>query len=882
VASIETLILEIIARDKNASAAFDNLRRSVDNTTGSVDKNTSSLDKNTQAQKSGMGAAIGLGTAFSAMLSPLAAAGSGAIAFAAVAAPSILKVKTALTGPGGLDAAWGTLDNRQRNMALGVQALGSRFKDLSTAMEPRTAQVFGTALGLVNSALGPFSQLAGNAGTALEQFLIQFAHQGGLNQFITFMAHEAGPAIKLLGTDITNIAHAVFALLESWGGVGLAELKLVTDVITGITASLSWLSQHAPGLTAAAISIGGIALALSKLGLLSGVLKLTGISLIAGQMAGFAAATRGATLAEKGLLAASTALDAITPFGWAVLAAAAVGALAFMLDKADKSTQDLINTTLKAQGFNTAGYAAAAGQLGEVTTAMSKQDTEMLRGRAGVNGLGTAYRDLTQEQAKLGEGIAQQNQLLTTLENEYGLTRVQAVALAKASGVQVDKNGQLVDGFKASVTQAQAFANANLKAQQPVMGLAAAVTALTAQLDKQVTVTLTLQGDELAWRSAMLAAKTQLDSNSAGLKGNSAAAIANKQAVLGTTQAAVAFAKEQLTSRNNLAGASSQIEAQIRFLQGLHDHTGFAAAEIRVLVGWLRQVKSEQATIKVSGSGSYSINIGGGNRIHGARGLFINQGTPGVDDQLAMLQRGELVVPTNLVRSGAVDHLRGTIPGFAAGGVVGSYQDGVPGLTGFLQRENTATLTAMGNAIAHAVLQALQAASQFGGAGPGGGAPSANAALARSMFPGENFPAWNYVAMRESGWNQFARNPSSGAYGIPQALPESKLPFAGQARGGSNPAAQISWMEGYMRARYGGAAGAAAHEASFNWYDQGGWLPPGLSMAYNGTGRPEPVGGAGGITINNLYVTTPDGPSLVRSLQDYAKKNGPIKLKTRG
>jgi len=77
------------------------------------------------------------------------------------------------------------------------------------------------------------------------------------------------------------------------------------------------------------------------------------------------------------------------------------------------------------------------------------------------------------------------------------------------------------------------------------------------------------------------------------------------------------------------------------------------------------------------------------------------------------------------------------------------------------------------------------------------------------------------VAMRESGWNQFARNPSSGAYGIPQALPESKLPFAGQAAGGSNPAAQITWMEGYMRGRYGGAPGAAAHERAFNWYGGG-------------------------------------------------------------
>jgi hypothetical protein len=105
---------------------------------------------------------------------------------------------------------------------------------------------------------------------------------------------------------------------------------------------------------------------------------------------------------------------------------------------------------------------------------------------------------------------------------------------------------------------------------------------------------------------------------------------------------------------------------------------------------------------------------------------------------------------------------------------------------------------------------------------------------------GAEWAAWNYVAMRESGWNQFARNPSSGAYGIPQALPPSKMgPAANPPQ--SNPAAQISWMIGYIRGRYGDPIGAAAHERAFNWYDRGGYLPAGLSLAYNGTGRPEMV-----------------------------------------
>src|SRR5262249_58282884 len=106
--------------------------------------------------------------------------------------------------------------------------------------------------------------------------------------------------------------------------------------------------------------------------------------------------------------------------------------------------------------------------------------------------------------------------------------------------------------------------------------------------------------------------------------------------------------------------------------------------------------------------------------------------------------------------------------------------------------------------VAGAVTGALRSA--FAGM-PGGGAPAANAALARSMMPawgsGAAWQAWNYVAMRESGWSQFARNPASGAYGIPQALPPTKMPFAAQAAGGSHPGPQIGWMIGYIQGRYG-------------------------------------------------------------------------------
>lgn len=72
---------------------------------------------------------------------------------------------------------------------------------------------------------------------------------------------------------------------------------------------------------------------------------------------------------------------------------------------------------------------------------------------------------------------------------------------------------------------------------------------------------------------------------------------------------------------------------------------------------------------------------------------------------------------------------------------------------------------------------------------------------------------WN----RESGWRTTATNPYSGAYGIPQALPASKMALAG-ADWRTNPATQIEWGLMYISARYGTPCGALGHSNSVGWY----------------------------------------------------------------
>jgi hypothetical protein len=72
---------------------------------------------------------------------------------------------------------------------------------------------------------------------------------------------------------------------------------------------------------------------------------------------------------------------------------------------------------------------------------------------------------------------------------------------------------------------------------------------------------------------------------------------------------------------------------------------------------------------------------------------------------------------------------------------------------------------------------------------------------------------WN----QESGWNVEAANPTSGAYGIPQALPGSKMASAGPDWQ-TDATTQIRWGLGYIKGTYGSPCGAWAHEQAVGWY----------------------------------------------------------------
>ncbi|GAA3903162.1 lytic transglycosylase domain-containing protein [Actinoplanes auranticolor] len=91
------------------------------------------------------------------------------------------------------------------------------------------------------------------------------------------------------------------------------------------------------------------------------------------------------------------------------------------------------------------------------------------------------------------------------------------------------------------------------------------------------------------------------------------------------------------------------------------------------------------------------------------------------------------------------------------------------------------------------------------------------ALMLNAGFKIDQFPCLDKLWKKESGWNHKAANPSSGAYGIPQSLPGSKMASEG-SDWKSNPATQIKWGLGYIKGRYNTPCNAWSHSQNTGWY----------------------------------------------------------------
>ncbi|MFV2121084.1 transglycosylase SLT domain-containing protein [Streptomyces sp. Act-28] len=100
---------------------------------------------------------------------------------------------------------------------------------------------------------------------------------------------------------------------------------------------------------------------------------------------------------------------------------------------------------------------------------------------------------------------------------------------------------------------------------------------------------------------------------------------------------------------------------------------------------------------------------------------------------------------------------------------------------------------------------------------PASAAPGSARTIAEEMVPAGQYECFSKIVEHESGWDHTATNASSGAYGLVQALPASKMASAGPDWK-TNPATQIEWGLDYMNDRYGSPCGAWQFWQANHWY----------------------------------------------------------------
>jgi hypothetical protein len=840
-----------------------------------------------------MGWLVSAVAAATAIAPAFAVAGVGVGAFAALAIPSLKSVvqyeQDLHTNAAKARADWQGMTTDQRALAIGVGNLGSEFSSMAREVDPQVMQVFEAVVANLDRILPEVVPLAKAAGSAIVGTLDSIGTaltDSQAQQFFDFVAKNIGPDMHEIDVTVVALIHTLFNLIEALQPTSLELLHLVA----GFAGMVSEVSKVAPGVisvTLLAIAlyrplrlIAGLELGEKFQALAAGLMRLRSLSETAiaasavekgleGAATGahtFAVAADGTvtavaelTRAEKASAAAGALLEAVSPTNWAIAGTAAIAGLTYVLLQ-HAGTMDGYIARLREQdqatGYNIAGFqrlAAQTDQAGKSALALTKAEQSTVPAfvsvRTGAASYSHAVGQVYQAHVQAVSSAENLRTHLQQIQDTFGLTTTQAERLAVAAGVSAKDLAGNGPAAQEAMQKILDYGRGTDEATGTTNALSLAVQSLTTAMEQNVVQVLTLEGDQVAWKQAQQAATDALQKNHGALDGNSKAALEDRQAIIGATSAVVQFAEEQFKAHGNLQGASDAIQDQIRWLETHAGKSKIAREEIHALRMEEAKIKKQiREQIIINASGDWSLTGAPGHEVQhhrpviSAEGAYITGGTPGKDSVLALTMPGELIVPTDLVQAGAVDHLRGMIPGFAGGGVVPSYSGGVPGATDWVDRNYNATVDAFSSDVAQAAFsQMTQAfAAMAGPSGPLSASAGKAQAFARSELGAFGWGAAQWAPLlalwnRESGWNSYAVNPASGAYGIPQSLGHGHPYALGDYM------AQVMWGLRYIDGRYGSPAAAWAHEVAAGWYDQGGWLMPGASLTFNGTGRPEPV-----------------------------------------
>jgi hypothetical protein len=323
-------------------------------------------------------------------------------------------------------------------------------------------------------------------------------------------------------------------------------------------------------------------------------------------------------------------------------------------------------------------------------------------------------------------------------------------------------------------------------------------------------------------------------------------------------------------------GATSSTTASDRAtliadLEKLHVSAQDATTFVDGLTTSLGKVPKNTAasvTVNASGLGGITITASGlpstmnkeiilGSLARASGGLIGGNGAPKADDRIARVSSGEYVVQTSAVQKYGVGMMDAINAGrYASGGLVGAIAGLVPTTVTDVDTDAAQGLQQdVTDAVQNLAAQVVAAATAA--LNPTGSGATVQA-LMRSMaasvgWTGAEWTALNALEMAEAGYSLTATNPSSGAYGLAQFI-NGASEYATYGGNSTTAQGQITGMFNYIKQRYGDPVAAEAHEVAYGWYDRGGSLKPGYTLAYNGGSRPEHVipNGSGGASFDDV------------------------------
>jgi len=428
---------------------------------------------------------------------------------------------------------------------------------------------------------------------------------------------------------------------------------------------------------------------------------------------------------------------------------------------------------------------------GKVANPMGTLDK--LTGQAGkaLANLGVDAQNLAQViQSTLNQTLVSQAEQLTGVSAKT-LTYLQDLK-------QYGPNAQATQSALQAVNKAQNDAN-SLVAQG-----AAGITTLTGNVTKYGS---TLTGTDAARKKFNDDAQTIL--NTVPSASGDIDKLAGAVQKTGDKSSQTAGARTHLLKDLEKAGIDAQTaNTWVNNLTGAVD--AFAKSESKIRPDYFTKLQMSATgswSIAQKFTGPSGLAPGTAARAGMAKGGRI-PGWGGGDVVPLLAEPGETVVPKE--HTSLLAHIFKAlgIPGFQGGGIVpdysGSGPSGVRGLANWsisnLNAESADMISGLENAVYQAAKTAQQQAQAMGGipgSVPNGPIQQMARALLAAMGWSGQWDAFNALVMAESGWNPSAMNPSSGAYGIPQALPASKMASAG-ADWRTNPQTQLRWMMSYI------------------------------------------------------------------------------------